>query len=407
MLVLKFIESMVQWSVIMKGIADVKGFLCGTGRGGIKKTEKPVDRDDVLVIVSETSATVAAVFTKNDIKAAPVKLSMEVVSSQDRVFGIVANSGNANACTGEQGFKDAEKMVKMCENLTGKKHFLVASTGVIGEPFVDRVEKGIEGAVKTLGAKSSSEAAAAIMTTDTFPKVAFFDGGGFSIGGIAKGAGMIDPAMATMLSFITTDVDIEKGLLQKILREVTDETFNAITVDGDMSTNDTVFILANGMSGIKIDESNCEIFVTGLKEVMGSLAYQIVKDGEGATKVARIIVEGALTKEEARKIARKIALSPLVKTAVFGCDPNWGRIIAAAGSACVGIDEGKLRLKIGDFLLFDGKRADYCEDDIYNYMKTSDEIVINLHIGRGNKSFEYLTCDLTCDYVRINAEYRT
>ncbi|SNR59620.1 bifunctional glutamate N-acetyltransferase/amino-acid acetyltransferase ArgJ [Desulfurobacterium atlanticum] len=392
----------------MKGISDVKGFLCGTGRGGIKKTDKPVERDDVLVIVSEVPAVAAGVFTQNDIKAAPVKVSMKQFSVCEKISGIVANSGNANACTGEQGLKDAEKMVNICEDLTGKKPFIVASTGVIGEPLpMDRVEKGIKEAVKTLGTKNSIEAATAIMTTDTFPKVAFFDGGEFSIGGVAKGAGMIDPAMATMLSFVATDVEIDKNLLQEILTEIVDETFNAITVDGDMSTNDTVFILANGMSKVKIADSNVELFAEGLRKVMASLAYQIVKDGEGATKVVRIVVEGALTKEEARKVARKIALSPLVKTAVFGCDPNWGRIIAAAGSACTGIEEKALELKIGDFVLFKGGRAEYREEDVYRYMKDSDEIVIKLNLGKGKERFEYLTCDLTYDYVRINAEYRT
>ncbi|WP_456464743.1 bifunctional glutamate N-acetyltransferase/amino-acid acetyltransferase ArgJ [Desulfurobacterium sp.] len=392
----------------MKGIADVKGFLCGTGKGNIKNTLKPSNKKDILVIVSEKPATAAAVFTTNDVKAAPVKLSQKLVKAYEKVCGIVANSGNANACTGERGMKDAETMAKICQNLTGKSPFLVASTGVIGEFLpMDRMEKGIEEAVENLGKATSKEAAQAIMTTDTFPKTAFFEGKGFTIGGIAKGAGMIDPAMATMLSFIATDAEIDKKLLEKALREASEISFNAITVDGDMSTNDTVFFLANGTSGKRITEENYGEFLDGLKEVMKSLAYQIVKDGEGATKVVRIKVIGARTKEEARKVARKIALSPLVKTAVFGCDPNWGRIIAAAGSAGVKLVEEKTELKIGGYLLFKGTKTDYDETVVHKYMKKSEEIVIEVNLNLGSASFEYLTCDFSYEYVKINAEYRT
>lgn len=392
----------------MKGIADVKGFLCGTGKGNIKNTLKPSDKKDVLIVVSEKPATAAAVFTTNDVKAAPVKLSQKIVKAHEKVCGIVANSGNANACTGERGMKDAETMAEICHNLTKKSPFLVASTGVIGEFLpMDRMKKGIEEAAENLGKATSKEAAEAIMTTDTFPKTAFFEGNGFTIGGIAKGAGMIDPAMATMLSFIATDVEIEKKLLEKALREANEVSFNAITVDGDMSTNDTVIILANGTSEKKITEENYNEFLDGLKKVMKSLAYQIVKDGEGATKVARIKVKGARTKEEAKKVARKIALSPLVKTAIFGCDPNWGRIIAAAGSAGVNLVEEKTELKIGDYLLFKGTKADYDESKVHEYMKENEEIVIEVNLNLGSASFEYLTCDFSYEYVKINAEYRT
>ena len=389
-----------------KGIAEVPGITCGTGFGEIKKTEKKIDRPDTLVIVTDEPSNFAAVFTTNDIQAAPIKFSKSI---KGKVCGIVANSGNANACTGEQGLKDAEEMAKIASQLTGKEgQFLVASTGVIGEPLpMDRVKKGIEEAVKNLGKAREEEPARAIMTTDTFPKVSFREGNGFVVGGIAKGAGMIDPAMATMLSFVATDAKVNSETLQRALKEAVDISFNAITVDGDMSTNDCVFLLSTGKSEKVIDDSNYEEFRNLLTEVLKELAYQIVKDGEGATKIIRINVTGAKSKEQARKIARKIALSPLVKTAIFGCDPNWGRIIAAAGAASTGIKEEKVELYIGNHLLFKGKRTDFIEEEVFKYLKENDEIVIKLNLNLGNETFEYLTCDLTYDYVKINAEYRT
>ncbi len=388
-----------------KGLAEVPGVKCGTALAGIKKTEKPVNRPDLLVVVTEEPSEFAAVFTKNDVKAAPVKVSMEITG---KVSGIVANSGNANACTGERGIADALEMSKLTSQLTGKGKFLVASTGVIGEPMpMERVRKGIAEAVKNLGKAKGEEPALAIMTTDTFPKLSFKEGNGFVIGGIAKGAGMIDPAMATMLSFVATDAKVPKELLQKALKEAVDVSFNAITVDGDMSTNDCVFLLSTGRSSVEITEENYGEFKEKLTAVLKELAYQIVKDGEGATKVARVVVERAKTVEQARAVARKIALSPLVKTALFGCDPNWGRIAAAAGAAMVGVEEERMEIYIGEFLLFKGGRVNYNEEEVFKYMKNNDEILIRVVLNQGEEQFEYLTCDLTYDYVRINAEYRT
>jgi len=386
-------------------LAEVPGVKCGTAIAGIKKTEKPVNRPDLLVVATEEPSEFAAVFTKNDVKAAPVKVSMEITG---KVSGIVANSGNANACTGKRGIADALEMSKLTSQLTGKGKFLVASTGVIGEPMpMERVRKGIAEAVKNLGKAKGEEPALAIMTTDTFPKLSFKEGNGFVIGGIAKGAGMIDPAMATMLSFVATDAKVPKELLQKALKEAVDVSFNAITVDGDMSTNDCVFLLSTGRSSIEITQENYGEFKEKLTAVLKELAYQIVKDGEGATKVARVVVERAKTVEQARAVARKIALSPLVKTALFGCDPNWGRIAAAAGAAMVGVEEEKMEIYIGEFLLFKGERADYNEEEVFKYMKENEEILIRVVLNQGEEQFEYLTCDLTYDYVRINAEYRT
>ncbi len=388
-----------------RGIAEVPGIKCGTAFAGIKKTEKPIDRPDVLVVATDEPSEFAAVFTQNDVKAAPIKVSMETTG---KVSGIVANSGNANACTGKRGISDAVEMSKLASQLTGKGKFLVASTGVIGEPMpMERVRKGIAEAVRNLGKAKGDKPARAIMTTDTFPKTSFFEGNGFVVGGIAKGAGMIDPAMATMLSFVATDARVPKKLLERALKEAVEVSFNAITVDGDMSTNDCVFFLSTGKSPKEITEGNYTEFKEALTAVLKDLAYQIVKDGEGATKVARVLVEKAKTKEQARAVARKIALSPLVKTALFGCDPNWGRIAAAAGAAMVGVDEEKLEVYIGSYLLFKGGRVDYREEEVFRYMKENDEILIRVVLNQGFESFEYLTCDLTYDYVRINAEYRT
>ena len=387
-----------------KGIAEVPGIECGVAFGGIKKTEKKLNRPDLLVVATKEPCPFAAVYTTNDIKAAPIKVSMEV---KGKVSGIVANSGNANACTGERGIADAIEMAKLTSQLTGRGRFLVASTGVIGEPLpMERVRKAIAEAVKNLGKAKGEEPARAIMTTDTFPKTAFKEAEGYAIGGIAKGAGMIDPAMATMLAFIATDAKLEPELLEEALKEANEESFNAITVDGDMSTNDCVFLLSTGL-GREIGRNEYGEFVENLKEVMKNLAYQIVKDGEGATKVARIKVIGAKTREQAREVARKIALSPLVKTALFGCDPNWGRIVAAAGAARMGVIEEKMELKIGGYLLFKGGKVDYREEEVAKYMKENDEVEIELNLNLGKESFTYLTCDLTYDYVRINAEYRT
>jgi glutamate N-acetyltransferase/amino-acid N-acetyltransferase len=218
---------------------------------------------------------------------------------------------------------------------------------------------------------------------------------------------MIDPAMATMLSFVATDAKVPKELLQRALKEAVEVTFNAITVDGDMSTNDCVFLLSTGKSGVEITEENYSLFKVALTEVLEKLAYQIVKDGEGATKVIRVVVEGAESPQQARSVARKVALSPLVKTAVFGNDPNWGRVLAAAGSAGAGIVEEQTELYFGPYLLFKGRRAEFSEEAVSNYMKESQEVVIRLNLNLGSFSFTYLTCDLTYDYVRINAEYRT
>jgi glutamate N-acetyltransferase/amino-acid N-acetyltransferase len=387
---------------VSKGIAEVPGILCGTASCGLKGEGKP----DILLVVTQKPAVFSAVFTENDIKSAPVKYSKGV---RGRINGIVANSGNANACTGRQGLDDAKTMAELAGKLTGRgQPFLVASTGVIGEPLpMERVKAGIALAVKNLGRARGAEPATAIMTTDTFPKTAFVECSGYVIGGIAKGAGMIDPSMATMLCFVATDARISRSFLAESLKESVEESFNRITVDGDMSTNDCVFAISTGASTVSIDEKNHGEFTENLKLLLNQLAYQIVRDGEGATKVLKVVVRGARSPKQAKAVARKVALSPLVKTAVFGGDPNWGRVAAVAGSAKTGIDEERLEISIGDFLLFSGKPVPYSRKHIESYMKTAREIAITLNLNLGSAEWEYLTCDLTYEYVRINAEYTT
>ena len=385
----------------MKGIAEVRGFLCGVGKAGIKG-----DKPDVLVVLSEKPANFAVTLTQNDVKAAPVKISRNISQNSEKVLGIVANSGNANACTGQRGIDDALEMVKACKGLSKSNlDFLVASTGVIGLPLpIDKVKGGIKQAFSNIGKSKGEDVVRPIMTTDTFPKLSFYEGDGFSIGGIAKGAGMIDPSMATMLCFIATDASLDNDMLSKCLKRAVDESFNRITVDGDMSTNDSVFLLANGL-GKKPSEDE---FLKGLRSVTSSLAYQIVKDGEGSTKVIRVRVEHARDEHQAKAIARRIALSNLVKTAVFGNDPNWGRVLSAAGSARTGIDENKLSVYISAIPVFKmGNITNYDESKLVDILRNSKEVEIRLDLNMGNKSFEYLTSDLTYDYVRINAEYRT
>ncbi len=380
-----------------------KGFLLGVGRAGLKDKG-----NDILVISSERPLSCAAVFTTNDLKAAPVLFSQSVLSSYKKVFGLVANSGNANACTGERGYEDAQRMSEIVREHTGFSPHLVASTGVIGKPLdMEAVKRGIEEACRSLGSADLKDAAEAIMTTDTFPKFSCQNTPDYKVCAIAKGAGMINPYMATMLCFVMTDAAVEPQLFSKLLSRAVNATFNTITVDGDMSTNDSVIAFANGVSGYRVFSSNSKEFYLKLKEVLKDLAYKIVSDGEGATKVIRVSVFGAKNKGQAAAVARKVANSLLVKTAIFGADPNWGRIAAAAGAARAGIDEKRLAIYIGDYLLFNGEPAPFDRSEVSFYIKEAKEVHIKLFLGLGKSSFSVLTCDLSYDYVKINAEYTT
>ena len=395
-------------------IVAPKGFQTGTAYCGIKTLK---DSFDLGIILSEFPATGAALFTTNQIYAAPVKLSRKTVQ-KGRIRAVVVNSGNANACTGEQGYKDAEEMVR----ITGKclkiseDEILVASTGIIGRPLpMDKVAAGISIATASLGNTPAhgNNMARAIMTTDTKQKdIAVrlkISNKEVIVGGITKGAGMIAPNLATMLCFLTTDASIPFPILNDCLRNAVESSFNRITIDGHTSTNDTIAIIANGASGVNITSNSRELqeFQQGLNYVAGYLAKAIVKDGEGATKFIQIDVTGAGSRSDAAKIARSIADSPLVKTAINGEDPNWGRIVSAAGYAGVKLDESTTSLFINDILIFTKGMPTSCDLNKLSAVMKSTDINIHLELGLGDCRDTIWTCDLSHEYVTINAEYHT
>jgi len=381
----------------------------GVAKAGIK----PSGDYDILVLKFNPSVY-SAVFTQNSLAAAPVIYDRLVCSIQDKISAIVVNSGNANAATGQKGFENAEKMAQItAENLgIAKEEVLVFSTGVIGVQLpMDKVENGIKEATKNLQDFDLELSARAISTTDAFYKyyetTGEIDGKIFHIKGIAKGAGMIHPNMATMLAYIFTDVKIEKPLLDKVMKLVVERTFNSISVDGCESTNDSFVIVATGENDIEIDDSNKVYFAKKIYEVALKLAKMIVKDGEGATKLIEINIFGADTKEKAKKVAEAIATSNLFKTAMFGNDPNWGRILAAVGQLHYNIDFSKVKLYIGNYLIYAGEPIDFNKDEIVEYMKNNKEINIDLYLNQGEEDWSFYTCDLGYKYVEINAEYTT
>lgn len=395
------------------GVATPAGFRAAGLYVGIKAAGRG---PDLALIVSDAPATAAAVFTTNKAQAAPVLVSREhLAQTAGRARAVVANSGCANACTGAVGMDDAREMTTLTASLVGcaPEEVLVASTGVIGVNLkMDRIREGLPKAVAALGADQGPAAARAIMTTDPFPKEAaaraIVNGRTVTVGGTAKGSGMIEPMMATMLGFITTDAAVPPALLHRALREVVDDTFNAITVDGECSTNDCVMILANGASGVDIDESTYGLFVEALRAVCLPLALGIVRGGEGATKLVTVSVTGAASIEDARRCAKAIGNSPLVKTAIHGGDPNWGRLIAVAGRAGVAFDLHRAAVTIGQVQLFkDGRPFDDLAPDAAEYLKRNTEIAVAVDLGVGSASATVWTCDLSAEYVRINAEYRT
>ena len=395
-------------------IVAPKGFKAGATYCGIKTIK---DSLDLGIIFSEFPATGAALFTTNQIYAAPVKLSRKV-AQKGYIRAFVINSGNANACTGEQGYKDAEEMARIAARCLkiSEDEIIVASTGIIGRGLpMGKIAAGIKAAATSLGNTPThgNNVARAIMTTDTKQKdIAVrlkINNKDVIVGGITKGAGMIAPNLATMLCFLTTDVSISTLLLNECLRNAVESSFNRITIDGHMSTNDTIAIIANGASGVNITSKGPElqVFQEGLNYVTSYLAKAIVKDGEGATKFIQIDVVGARSRSDATKIARSVADSPLVKTAINGCDPNWGRIVSAAGYAGVELDESKTNLYINDILIFAKGMPTQCDlNKLGTSMKGSD-ITIRLELGLGNCSDTVWTCDLSHEYVTINAEYHT
>ena len=394
------------------GIAAPEGFQAGSVHSGIKAAASALD---LTVIAAESAASAAGIFTMNLAQAAPVQVSRQHLQRTDGwARAVVINSGCANACTGDDGLSHAIQMATSTAAAVGcrPEEVLVASTGVIGVKLpIDRVLSGIRKAVGILDRTGGAAAAHAIMTTDPSPKehaVTVRTGhGSFTVGGMAKGAGMIEPNMATMIGLLTTDAQVSPAILRKALGSSARETFNAITVDGECSTNDTLFALASGASGVAIDDETYPALLDGLLAVSRELAVAIVRGGEGATKLVAITVGGARTIDEARQVARTIANSPLVKTAVHGADPNWGRIVAAAGRSGVAFDINALSVHVGGTVLFENGRP---HDDLApvaaQHLK-GKTIQIDVSLGSGPASATIWTCDLSAEYVRINGEYRT
>ena len=390
----------------------VKGFkYAGISAGIKKKGEK-----DLALIYSDKLLSAAAVFTTSKVKAAPVILDMERIE-QGKARAVIINSGNANACTGPQGLEDAKATANALAREMNLKdeEVLVCSTGVIVQRLpLDKIEAAVPDLVSSLSEGGADDVARAIMTTDSFQKTFSLskeiNGRMVSVGGIAKGAGMISPDMATMLSFVMTDAIIKPEMLSHALKVATEVSFNCITVDGDMSTNDTVIALASGVSGAEINEGSAGhlTFLSMMKEVMINLAKMIVSDGEGATKLIEINVRGAETPAEAKKAALKIANSPLVKTAFYGEDANWGRIAGAVGGADIRMDESRLDIFFDDVQLVKGGlfTGDEAEKSATAVMKKK-EVVLTVEINLGTHESTIWTCDLTHDYIRINAEYRS
>jgi glutamate N-acetyltransferase/amino-acid N-acetyltransferase len=397
----------------------MKGFKFAGICAGIKKSRSL----DLGLIYSEKPASAAALFTQNQVVAAPVILGRKTME-KGMLQAILVNSGNANCFTGAQGIAHAEQCVELVAKALriDPELVLVSSTGVIGAPLpIDKIEAKIPQAVRSLDSCTIADFAGAILTTDTCTKMVSRNGTintsgntsgeekSFTIMGVAKGSGMIRPDMATMLSYIVTDADISSSLLKQALTHAASRSFNRITVDGDTSTNDTLVCMANGAGEAVIDnDESFGVFQAILDEVCYELAKKVVKDGEGATKVASITVKGALTQQDAFAAAEAIAHSPLTKTAIYGQDPNWGRITAAAGRSGATVDQNKMDLYFGDILLvqngqWQGKGAEEKAADI---MK-KDEISIVLDLNLGDGQDQFLFCDFSENYVKINADYRS
>ena len=394
------------------GVTFPKGFQAAGVKAGIKKSGNL----DVAVIYTEKKAVVAGTFTKNAVAAAPVHVSKEVVATHT-AHAIVANAGCANACTGAQGEADAAAMQRIAADALGcsAQDVIVGSTGIIGQLLpMDKVEQGIHAAVKNLSVDGSVDAGNAIITTDTYSKAGatsvMIGGKEVRFGIIAKGSGMIRPDMATVLCFITTDADIDGMLLQEALSEVIEHSLNMISIDGDMSTNDMAIVLANGAAGNpKITEKNAdyEAFKEMLLALCQGISEKIAADGEGATKFITVHVKGAKSFTDAKTVGMSVANSPLVKTAFFGEDPNWGRVICAVGYAGVPMDPNHTTVQFGGIPVYaDGVGVSYDEDALRAVM-TAHDIVVEVDLKDGDSEAKVWTCDFSYEYVKINGEYHT
>ena len=392
----------------------VPGFRAAAVEAAIKKP----GRLDLALIVSEYPAAAAGVFTTNKVKAAPILLCQKRLR-RSRAQAILVNSGNANACTGEAGLEAAVVTSRTISRLLGLSETLIlpASTGVIGQPLpLDRMNSALPSLAAGLRPDGLPEVAQAIMTTDTFPKTsrvqAQINGSVVTIAGIAKGAGMIHPDMATMLVFLLTDAVVAPNTLKAALKQGLATSFNRITVDGDTSTNDCVLVLANGIAGHspieQLQSPGGEILSTSLQTVMADLAAQVVRDGEGAAHVFKVIIEGAASAADAVKGARTVALSPLVKTAVAGNDANWGRIMAALGRAGIRLNPDRVDVFFGPHqVVRQGVATDAANEQAAHRLMADGSFDLRIHLNLGAYTDYYLTCDLTADYVHINADYRS
>ncbi len=392
-----------------RGVTFARGFTAGAVAAGVKYGTP--DRLDVALLVAESPCVAAAAFTRNQVIAAPCVVTKRHLA-QGRLRGAIVNSGNANACTGDQGERDAVAMAVAAARAIGARpeEIAVASTGVIGIPLpVDRITGSLGRIRPTV--EGWDDFSRAIMTTDTRPKVAerevWLRGKPVRVGGVAKGAGMIHPDMATLLAFVTTDARLEAADADRALRAAVDVSFNAISVDGDTSTNDTALLLAGGASGVEVNGDAWEPFVDALTDVCGELARAIVADGEGATKVFEVRVRGAATAADARLAARTITTSNLVKTAIHGADPNWGRILAAAGRSGARLDQRRASVRIGGTDVF--SRGAPCAWDAADVRAVFERptIEIEVDLGVGDAAAKAWGCDLSAEYVHINADYTT
>jgi glutamate N-acetyltransferase/amino-acid N-acetyltransferase len=392
-----------------RGVTFAHGFRAGAAKAGVKHGRP--ERLDVALIVSERPCTAAAVFTTNQVIAAPCIVTRHHVE-RGPLRAIVVNSGNANACTGEQGERDAIAMAEAAAAVVSCSPYevAVASTGVIGFKLpVERIAAALPEI--ELSEAGWDDASRAMMTTDTRPKVTerelHLTAGTVRVGGVAKGAGMIHPNMATMLAFVTTDADVEADDLRRIVSRAAETTFNAISVDGDTSTNDTLLVLANGASGVTPKGADLAAFEEGIHTVCADLARMIVADGEGATKVFEVRVRGAASTADARVAARTITNSNLVRTAIHGGDPNWGRVLAAAGRSGARVDDRRASVRIGDLFVYrNGAPIEVADKDV-RALFAADAIEIEVTLGLGDGQAVAWGCDLSADYVRINAEYMT
>ena len=388
------------------------GFSAGAAAAGFKKA----GRDDLGLIVSDRPAVLAGLFTTNAFKAAPVQVCQQTLREYGTCRAVLANSGQANACTGDEGLENCLETRRMVAALTGlaPHEIMPMSTGVIGDQLkMDRWREAVPSLVESLGSRDAEGFTRAFMTTDAFPKFASItvplSGGTVRLTGMAKGAGMICPNMATMLSVVLCDAQVEASVWQKMLRDAVELTFNRVTVDGDTSTNDTLYGLANGASGVSAsDEESLKALSAALTSVLGDLAYMLVKDGEGASKVARIHVAGAASDADAERVARTVGHSQLVKTALYGRDANWGRIVAAVGRSGADFNPDDVVVTLCGVELFrKGQPTDLDFDALLEEPLKQRDLPIDIVLGSGSGSYTLLASDLGHEYVNVNADYRS